>query len=91
MYFSLQKKQKIGLKIPREVFSWQLAILAIVASGGAVMFGFELSFISGVFSLPAFLKRFSLNTVTAGHLQTNVVAVCMFILISSRVLIIQLT
>lgn len=76
MQLRLQKKQRVALETPSDVYNWSLALLAIVASGGAVIFGFELAFISGVFSLPSFRTRFALTAVAASHLQTNVVAVC---------------
>lgn len=76
MRLRLQKKHTAGLETPSDVYNRSLALLAIVASGGAVIFGFELAFISGVFSLPSFRTRFGLTAVTASHLQTNVVAVC---------------
>lgn len=74
MVFKLQKEDKLGPTVPSEVFNWRLACLAIVASGGAVIFGYDLSFISGVFSLKSFLRQFNLDTSSASHLQTNVVA-----------------
>lgn len=39
-----------------------------------MIFGYDLSFISGVFSLPSFLRQFHLDQTAATHLQTNVVA-----------------
>lgn len=74
MGFKLQKQDKFGPVVPPEVFNWRLACLAIIASGGAVIFGYDLSFISGVFSLPSFLRQFNLDKASASHLQTNVVA-----------------
>ncbi len=71
------KKEKAGSETPPEVFNWRLACLVVIASCGGVIFGYDLSFVSGVFSQPAFLKRFHLaNSTEATHLQTNVVATC---------------
>jgi hypothetical protein len=77
MHFSLRNRPIETIETPREaVHNWRLLILATVASGGGIIFGYELAFVSGLFSLPAFLNRFHLDATTASHLQTNVLATC---------------
>lgn len=66
-----------GLETPSEVYNWHLLLLGLVASGGGIIFGYDLAFVSGVFSLPSFLARFQLDTLSAALLQTNVLATCM--------------
>ncbi|KAF2093306.1 MFS quinate transporter QutD [Rhizodiscina lignyota] len=63
-----------GLKTPPEVYNWHLLLLGLVASGGGIIFGYDLAFVSGVFSLPSFLSRFHLDAQSASSLQTNVLA-----------------
>jgi hypothetical protein len=77
--YSLLKKPAMGMEVPPEIFNWRLAVLVAVASCGGVIFGYDLSFVSGVFSLGGFQKRFELRTAAAStHLQTNVVATCTY-------------
>ena len=70
----IQAKSLEGVETPREVFNWHLLVLTIVSSCGGVIFGYDLAFVSGVFSLPSFLSRFNLNATTSQLLQTNVLA-----------------
>lgn len=77
--YSLLKKPALGMEVPPQIFNWRLSILVAVASCGGVIFGYDLSFVSGVFSLGGFQKRFGLKSTSAtSSLQTNVVATCMF-------------
>ena len=46
---------------PPEVFNWRLFWVIFVAAAGSVIFGYDLAFIGGVFSLPSFIRRFELR------------------------------
>lgn len=61
---------------PREVFNWRLFWVITVAAGGSVIFGYDLAFIGGVFSLQSFIRRFGLASQNASALQAHMVNLC---------------
>ena len=77
MPFRLQKKTLEAVETPSEVFNWRLACLCLVASGGGIIFGYDLAFVSGTFALTSFHTRFDLTKVSATHFQTDTLATCM--------------
>ncbi|GJN83287.1 hypothetical protein PLIIFM63780_006835 [Purpureocillium lilacinum] len=58
---------------PPEVFNWRLFWVIFVAAAGSVIFGYDLAFIGGVFSLPSFIRRFELRGQDAGAIQAHMV------------------
>ncbi|KAL4910752.1 hypothetical protein BDW74DRAFT_164565 [Aspergillus multicolor] len=58
---------------PREVFNWKLFWVVFVAMGGSVIFGYDLAFIGGVFSLPSFIERFELADKDTSAIQAHMV------------------
>ena len=73
MGFSFNAKDKSA---PPEVFNWKLFWVIVVAAGGSVIFGYDLAFIGGVFSLPSFVRRFELATKDAPAIQAHMVNTC---------------
>lgn len=61
---------------PREAFNSKLFLVIVVATCGSIIFGYDLAFIGGVFSLPSFIKRFDLANQNASALQAHMVNVC---------------
>jgi len=61
---------------PPEVFNWRLFWVIFVAAAGSVIFGYDLAFIGGVFSLPSFIRRFELRGQDAGAIQAHMVNTC---------------
>ncbi|KAL4920276.1 general substrate transporter [Aspergillus aurantiobrunneus] len=49
-----------GNTTPSEVFNWKLFWVIFTAAGGSVIFGYDLAFIGGIFSLPSFIERLEL-------------------------------
>ncbi|OJJ57440.1 hypothetical protein ASPSYDRAFT_69611 [Aspergillus sydowii CBS 593.65] len=58
---------------PPEVFNWKLFWVIFTAAGGSVIFGYDLAFIGGVFSLPSFIRRFELENKHASAIQAHMV------------------
>ncbi|KAI9035889.1 uncharacterized protein KD926_002643 [Aspergillus affinis] len=56
---------------PPEVFNKKLFLVVVVATCGSTIFGYDLAFISGVFSLPAFIDRFDLANQNAYAIQAH--------------------
>ncbi|KAH7028960.1 general substrate transporter [Microdochium trichocladiopsis] len=48
----------MGIPAPKEVYNWRVYMLALVASMGAVMFGYDLGFIGTALELESFQKDF---------------------------------
>ncbi|KAG5782214.1 hypothetical protein H9Q73_004142 [Fusarium xylarioides] len=62
---------------PREVHNWRIYALAICASMGSAMFGYDSAFIGGTIALPSFQSRFGLSDVsgtTLASLKANIVS-----------------
>ncbi|KAM5517500.1 MFS quinate transporter [Fusarium oxysporum f. sp. phaseoli] len=62
---------------PREVHNWRIYALAICASMGSAMFGYDSAFIGGTMALPSFQSRFGLSDVsgtTLASLKANIVS-----------------
>lgn len=47
---------------PNEVYNWKIYTLAICASMGSAMFGYDSGFIGGAITLPSFVSKFGLGT-----------------------------
>ncbi|KAJ5361156.1 hypothetical protein N7541_002000 [Penicillium brevicompactum] len=60
---------------PREAFNSKLFLVIVVATCGSIIFGYDLAFIGGVFSLPSFITRFDLANQNASALQAHMVNV----------------
>lgn len=45
---------QMGTPAPPEVYNWRIYVLALIASMGAVMFGYDLGFIGGAMELESF-------------------------------------
>lgn len=73
MGFSFNAKDSSA---PREVYNWQLFWVILVAAGGSVIFGYDLAFIGGVFSLESFIRRFELANKDASAIQAHMVNTC---------------
>ncbi|KAL4933947.1 sugar porter family MFS transporter [Aspergillus undulatus] len=58
---------------PPEVFNWKLFWVIFTAAGGSVIFGYDLAFIGGVFSLPSFIERFKLESQNSSAIQAHMV------------------
>ncbi|CAI7593367.1 unnamed protein product [Penicillium bialowiezense] len=58
---------------PREAFNRKLFLVIVVATCGSIIFGYDLAFIGGVFSLPSFITRFDLANQNASALQAHMV------------------
>lgn len=63
---------------PRDVFNRKLFLVIVVATCGSVIFGYDLAFIGGVFSLPSFIDRFNLADQNASAVQAHMVNSCKF-------------
>lgn len=61
---------------PREAFNKKLFLVIVVATCGSIIFGYDLAFIGGVFSLPSFITRFDLANQNASALQAHMVNAC---------------
>lgn len=61
---------------PREVFNRKLSLVIVVATCGSIIFGYDLAFIGGVFSLPSFITRFDLTSQNSSALQAHMVNTC---------------
>ncbi|EXK43537.1 hypothetical protein FOMG_02482 [Fusarium oxysporum f. sp. melonis 26406] len=62
---------------PREVHNWRIYALAVCASMGSAMFGYDSAFIGGTMALPSFQSRFGLSDVsgtTLASLKANIVS-----------------
>ncbi len=62
---------------PAAVYNWRVYVLAISASMGSAMFGYDSAFIGGSLSLPAFKTKFGLDGQSAGAsaaLSANIVS-----------------
>ncbi|KAJ3566020.1 hypothetical protein NPX13_g7291 [Xylaria arbuscula] len=70
MGFGFNTKNK---DTPPEVFNWKLFFVILVAAGGSIIFGYDLAFIGGVFSLPAFIEDFGLADKDASAIQAHMV------------------
>lgn len=86
MGFTTRKKDA-----PAEVVNWKLFWVTFVAAGGSVIFGYDLAFMSGVFSLPSFVRRFELADENASAIQAHMVNTCKFPRIIMRVIPYPLT
>ncbi|KAL4791206.1 general substrate transporter [Aspergillus venezuelensis] len=62
-----------GTTTPPEVFKWKLFWVIVTAVGGSVIFGYDLAFIGGVFSLPSFIERFKLASENSSAIQAHMV------------------
>ncbi|KAH8426371.1 sugar porter family MFS transporter [Aspergillus melleus] len=58
---------------PPEVFNNKLFLVVVVATCGSIIFGYDLAFIGGVFSLPSFIDRFNLEDQNASAIQAHMV------------------
>ncbi|KAJ5162093.1 hypothetical protein N7492_007485 [Penicillium capsulatum] len=58
---------------PPEVFNKKLFLVVLVATCGSIIFGYDLAFIGGVFSLPSFIDRFDLASQNASAVQAHMV------------------
>ncbi|KII95710.1 hypothetical protein PLICRDRAFT_693866 [Plicaturopsis crispa FD-325 SS-3] len=59
---------------PPEAYGWRIYFLALSASFGSAMFGYDVGFIGGAISLPSFKARFGLNASAATALSSNIVS-----------------
>ncbi|KAI0880240.1 general substrate transporter [Annulohypoxylon maeteangense] len=62
---------------PNEVYNWKIYILAICASMGSAMFGYDSGFIGGAITLPSFVSRFGLGTSSSEQsaaLSANIIS-----------------
>lgn len=64
------------LSAPDAVYNWRVYALAISASMGSSMFGYDSAFIGGTLTLPSFENRFGLtsNPKQAAALSANIVS-----------------
>lgn len=53
---------------PGKIYNWRIYILALCASMGSAMFGYDSAFIGGALVLPAFKMRFGADAVTGNAL-----------------------
>lgn len=63
---------------PREVVNARIIILALVGACAAILFGYDLGFIGGTITLPAFVKDFDMTHESAADktaFESNVVSV----------------
>lgn len=74
MGFGFNAKSKSA---PSEVFNWQLCYVILAGVGGSIIFGYDLAFIGGVFSLESFIRRFGLGGLDASAIQAHMVNTCM--------------
>ncbi|KAF4966162.1 hypothetical protein FSARC_6121 [Fusarium sarcochroum] len=70
MGFGFNAKSKSA---PSEVFNWQLCYVILAGVGGSIIFGYDLAFIGGVFSLESFVRRFGLEDLDAPSIQAHMV------------------
>ncbi|EKD18019.1 uncharacterized protein L3040_004558 [Drepanopeziza brunnea f. sp. 'multigermtubi'] len=62
---------------PAAVYNWRVVALAVSASMGSSMFGYDSAFIGGAMSLPSFQNRFGLASATGdelNNLKANIVS-----------------
>lgn len=59
---------------PPEVYNWRVYALAVAASMGSAMFGYDSAFIGGSLSLPSFMMRFGLDEDASAGLSANIVS-----------------
>jgi len=62
---------------PDAVYNWRVYALALSASMGSAMFGYDSAFIGGSITLPSFKKEFGLDSSTGNALaalQANIVS-----------------
>lgn len=62
MLFPFKIKDNSAFPAPNAVYNWRVYALAISASMGSAMFGYDSAFIGGTLALPAFQSRFGLDT-----------------------------
>jgi hypothetical protein len=48
--------QQLAVPAPKEIYNYQIFMLAIISSMGAVMFGYDLGFIGTALELESFQK-----------------------------------
>ncbi|KAL7270439.1 hypothetical protein RUND412_006853 [Rhizina undulata] len=61
---------------PPEIYNWRIYALAVCASFGSVMFGYDAAFIGGTLNLPSFERAFGLDNVSTAEksaLSANIV------------------
>ncbi|PBP15963.1 MFS quinate transporter QutD [Diplocarpon rosae] len=56
-------------KAPAAVYNWRVYVLALSASMGSSMFGYDSAFIGGALALPSFKARFGLATAAGSELS----------------------
>ncbi|KAI1761061.1 general substrate transporter [Hypoxylon sp. FL1150] len=62
---------------PRAVYNWRIYALALSASMGSAMFGYDSAFIGGAITLPSFVSRFGLGNSSSelsAALSANIVS-----------------
>lgn len=62
---------------PEAVYNWRVYLLAISASMGSSMFGYDSAFIGGTITLPSFVSTFGLDKASgnaAASLSANIVS-----------------
>lgn len=59
-----------AIPVPPEVYNWRIYMLAICASMGSAMFGYDSSFIGGTLVLPSFQRRFGLKELSGTSLAS---------------------
>lgn len=58
----LKIKDSSAFPAPKSVYNWRVYALAISASMGSSMFGYDSAFIGGTITLPSFKSRFGLDS-----------------------------
>ncbi|CAG9990367.1 unnamed protein product [Clonostachys byssicola] len=64
------KTDKAGATAPSEVYNWRIYLLALCASMGSAMFGYDSAFIGGAMTLPSFQQRFGLDKLSGNPLAS---------------------
>ncbi|GAA5852713.1 hypothetical protein JCM8547_002598 [Rhodosporidiobolus lusitaniae] len=59
---------------PPEVYSWRPYLFAMIASLGAMLYGYDSAFIGGTLALSSFREEFGINTDNAAALSANIVS-----------------
>lgn len=59
-----------AMPAPPEAYNWRIYALAMCASMGSAMFGYDSAFIGGTLSLPSFQSRFGLDQVSGNALAS---------------------
>lgn len=66
----MQLTDQATMSAPPEAYGWRIYALAVCASMGSAMFGYDSAFIGGTLALPSFQARFGLDDVSGKALAS---------------------